>query len=166
MHFELILLRILKYETDITTVFSNNSALLETVLAAGLTKNIYGTTQLSGIVQGTLRHGAAADVALAKEDKEYASEFGIVPLLDSQVGWRACRAVVDCYRDEGIALEFCERHVAVAAVYIAICEEGYKITRQAEEWVKMTLDEVGVDDVESEDLKITLQLIDKLQKIR
>ncbi|KAK9367428.1 hypothetical protein V1509DRAFT_610680 [Lipomyces kononenkoae] len=169
---ELILLRILDYDTGIRTALSSNFAILERALDRGLSAHVYGVKDLADIIRGSMREGSTTTVSAARQDQEYADEFGIVCLHSTAIGRTAIDWVLTCYQQEKVALSFTPAAIAAASVYMAIRGRSYALGCSIDEWVSRVA-RSGLDSLEdessasddSEDLKQQItELISILRK--
>ncbi|KAJ8102052.1 hypothetical protein POJ06DRAFT_76094 [Lipomyces tetrasporus] len=171
VHFELVLLRILDYDTGIRTALSSNFSLLERTLDRGISAHVYGVNDLADIIRGSMQEGSTTTISAAKQDQEYANEFGIVCLHSTAIGRTATDWILVCYQREEIALSFKPAAIAAASTYMAILRRGYAFGCSMEAWVcRVTcngldkLEDETVEDENSEDLK--QQIIDLISKLR
>ncbi|KAK9388074.1 hypothetical protein V1515DRAFT_635241 [Lipomyces mesembrius] len=170
VYFELVLLRILDYETGIRTALSSNFAILERALDRGISAHVYGVKDLADIIRGSMQEGSTTTRSAARQDQDYADEYGIVCLYSTAIGRTAIDWVLICYQKEEVALSFKPAAIAAASIYMAILDRGYAIECAIEEWVSRVarngLDK-SEDIVAYEDREhLKQQIIDLISKLR
>ncbi|KAK9240783.1 hypothetical protein V1525DRAFT_393893 [Lipomyces kononenkoae] len=171
VHSELVLLRILDYDTGVRTALSSNFAILERALDRGLSAHVYGVKDLADIIHGSMREGSTTTVSAARQDQEYADEFGIVCLHSTTIGRTAIDWVIICYQKEEVALNFTPAAIAAASMYMAIEGRGYALGCSIEEWVSRVarngLDSFQDESPASEDSEnLKLQIADLISILR
>ncbi|KAK9485018.1 hypothetical protein V1527DRAFT_468378 [Lipomyces starkeyi] len=171
VHFELVLLRILDYETGIRTALSSNFAILERALDRGISAHVYGVKDLADIIRGSMQEGSTTTRSAARQDQDYADEYGIVRLYSTAIGRTAIDWVLICYQKEDVALSFKPAAIAAASIYMAILDRGYALGCAMEEWVSRVarngLDKSEDDIVVYQDREhLKQQIIDLISKLR
>ncbi|KAK9452226.1 uncharacterized protein V1518DRAFT_444775 [Limtongia smithiae] len=169
VHCELVLLRVLGFSLTARTAFSSGGAVLERALVRGIAHGFHGIGDLEEVTLNSFCDAEGTVLVRAKKEREFMAEWGAARLIDTTVGRAAEMWAARYYR----SLDTLGRHepcvVAVAAVYMAITDEGYEHALNLSEWVK-TMDIAKIDphlhDSEEDLVVATTDLIVKFTDMR
>ncbi|KAK9457649.1 hypothetical protein V1511DRAFT_494205 [Dipodascopsis uninucleata] len=132
--FETILFRILDYDVSCYTPFSltSDGMLLDIVLRNAVISDVYGTADLTSMVMIRSKD----KLALQDRKAAIAKRCGIVQAIDTLIGVRSIDWTVKCYQKLEIALNFSGNVIAVASVFMAAIDCGYKIIVDSTEFIQ------------------------------